>query len=293
MNCKTAILSLGLSLLTALNVVASPAGEKSNPGQDTPPPTIAIIIDDMGNYKDMGLRAINIPAPMTFAFLPFRPYTEEHARLAHASGKEIMLHAPMENTKSLPLGHAGLTSDMDSLKMAITFRRAIRSIPYLSGVNNHMGSALTQNRSAMNVLMKELSSYPLYFVDSRTTPMTVAYDVATEHAIPSLGRDVFLDHLITTKAIDFQFQRLLSIARKNGTAIAIGHPHKETIEYLEKAIPMLGKEGVAIATVKGIWAIRHNAMSMFKPNRKENARLMAVSSVRAKDKDDDSEEPTL
>ncbi|OZG71780.1 hypothetical protein BTA51_19300 [Hahella sp. CCB-MM4] len=262
--------------------------------EDRPPPTIAIIIDDMGNYREMGQRAINIPAPLTLAFLPFRPYTEDQARLAHASGKEIMLHAPMENTKSLPLGASGLTSDMGSLQMVITFRRALRSIPYVSGMNNHMGSALTQNRQAMGLLMRELSSYPLYFVDSRTTAMSVAYDVAVENAIPSLGRDVFLDHEITTEAIDFQFKRLLSIAKKKGSAIAIGHPHKETIEYLERAIPLLGQEGVAIATVKGLWAMRHNAVAMFDSDDKDSgARLIAVSTNHIKDKDADNEKPTL
>ncbi len=242
------------------------------------PPTIAIIIDDMGNYQEMGLRAINIPAPLTLSFLPFRPHTEEQARLAYALGKEVMLHAPMENTRSLPLGASGLTSNMSSLQMTVTFRRAIRSVPFVSGVNNHMGSALTQNRPAMTLLMRELSYYPLYFVDSRTTPASVAAEVAMTHAIPSLSRDVFLDHFISTKAIDFQFKRLIDIARKEGTAIAIGHPHKETIEYLEKVLPRLGEHGVAIATVKGIWAIRHNATDMFKNiHRDPSTRLMADS----------------
>jgi len=243
-----------------------------------PPPTVAIIIDDMGNLGEMGMRAINIPAPLTLSFLPFRPHTVEQARQAYLQGKEIMMHAPMENTKNLPLGTSGLTSNMTNLQMTLTFRRSIRAVPFISGVNNHMGSALTQNRPAMDLLMRELSYYPLYFVDSRTTPTSVAHEVAMNHAIPSFSRDVFLDNIINTKAIDFQFKRLLAIARKNGTAIAIGHPHKKTIEYLEKVLPRLGEEGIAIATVKGIWAIRHNAVAMFDNiHRAHNTRLVANS----------------
>ncbi|WP_238384974.1 divergent polysaccharide deacetylase family protein [Hahella chejuensis] len=241
----------------------TPAIINSTGAGEDHPPTIAIIIDDMGNYQNMGERAIRIPAPLTLSFLPFRPHTNSQARLAYAAGKEIMLHIPMENVKRIPLGASGLTSDMSSQNMVATFRQAIKAIPYVSGVNNHMGSALTQNRAAMNLVMGELQGYPLYFVDSRTTASSVAHAVAANHAIPTLNRDVFLDHVITTKAIDFQFKRLLDIARKKGTAIAIGHPHRETIEYLEKVLPSLGEQGVAIATIKGLWAIRNNAQDMF------------------------------
>ncbi|WP_431686610.1 divergent polysaccharide deacetylase family protein [Hahella sp. NBU794] len=247
---------------TQPQAAVTPAIMRSAPLEDHPP-TIAIIIDDMGNYQHMGERAIRIPAPLTLSFLPFRPHTISQARLAYAAGKEIMLHIPMENVKRIPLGASGLTSDMSNQDMVVTFRQAIKAIPYVSGVNNHMGSALTQNRAAMNLVMGELQGYPLYFVDSRTTASSIAHAVAVSHSIPTLDRDVFLDHVISTKAIDFQFKRLLDIARKKGTAIAIGHPHKETIEYLEKVLPSLGEQGVAIATIKGLWAIRNNAQDMF------------------------------
>ncbi len=242
-------------------------------------PTIAIIIDDLGNHKALGDRLIEIPAPLTLAFLPMRLHTKQQARRAYLMGKEVMLHAPMENLHNIPLGAAGLTSRMNSMEMTITFRRAIRSVPFASGVNNHMGSLLTQDHSAMGTLMRELRDYPLYFVDSRTTPKSIAYKVAKRHNIPTLGRDIFLDNDINSRYIHRQFRKLIKVAKTNGTAIAIGHPYLKTVRYLERVLPTLGKEGISVATVKGIWAIRHNAKEMF-ANR-ESPRAPLISSTGA------------
>jgi polysaccharide deacetylase 2 family uncharacterized protein YibQ len=226
-------------------------------------PAIAIIIDDMGNTQELSERAVRLPAPVTYAFLPDLRYTAVYAEMAHQRGHEIMLHAPMENHKNLPLGPMALTSLMDTTTLSATLRTAIRSIPHISGVNNHMGSLLTEDRLAMSTVMNEVGQHPLYFVDSRTTANTVAQRVAELQGIPTLARDVFLDHVISYRAIHLQFMRLIDIARKNGTAIAIGHPHPETLQYLEDTLPRLGEQGISVATVKGIWAIRNQGRPMF------------------------------
>lgn len=111
--------------------------------------------------------------------------------------------------------------------------------------------------------MEEVSRHPLYFVDSRTTAQTVAQRVAQEHQIPNLARDVFLDHEISEEAVDREFKRLIRIARKVGTAIAIGHPHEVTVSYLERELPKLGEQGVAVATVSALWMIRNNGLALF------------------------------
>ncbi|MBK8974027.1 MAG: divergent polysaccharide deacetylase family protein [Hahellaceae bacterium] len=227
------------------------------------PPTIAIIIDDMGNTLETNQQAINLPAPITFAFLPKLQHTPLLAEQAYAKGHEIILHAPMENQHNLPLGPMALTSHMDSTSLSSTLRESIASIPYISGVNNHMGSLLTMDRLAMTTVMAEINRYPLYFVDSRTTPDSVAQKVAEAQGIPTLARDIFLDNETSIEAIHKQFTRLLEIARQKGTAIAIGHPYPETVHYLEQALPGLGELGISIASVKGIWAIRHNSQPMF------------------------------
>ncbi|MFD2232049.1 divergent polysaccharide deacetylase family protein [Alkalimarinus sediminis] len=226
-------------------------------------PTIAIIIDDMGNHVKTGRQLINLPYPLTLAFLPHRKHTAELARNAHYQNKEIMLHMPMANTLGLDLGAGGLTADMGKLDLTITLRKAIRSVPYIQGINNHMGSALTQNRDHMSWVMEELYNYPLYFVDSRTIATSVASRTAQQYAIPNLSRDVFLDHWQTRKSIHKQFGRLIKLAKEKGSAVAIGHPHQVTADYLEWALPRLDQQGIRIATVSGLWAIRNEGSTMF------------------------------
>jgi len=247
-------------------------------------PTIAIIIDDMGNHLKTGRQLINLPYPLTLAFLPHRRNTQELARHAHNANKEIMLHIPMANTLGLDLGAGGLTIGMSKLDLTLTLRKAIRAIPYLQGINNHMGSALTQRREEMKWVMEELYNYPLYFVDSRTIANSVAGSAAAENNIPNLSRDVFLDHIQTRKDIHKQFSRLIKVAKEKGTAIAIGHPHQVTADYLEWALPRLDKEGIRIATVSGLWDIRNIGQHMFGTRKSYPANNVASNLKKSKQK---------
>lgn len=250
------VLAIGLVATGPVSAQAASRGEQ-------PPPTIAIIIDDMGHDPVQGERLIKLDQPITLAFLPYRRYTRTLAEDAHARGKEIMLHAPMANTHNYALGPGGLEPDMDELTTTSTLRRALQSIPYVQGVNNHMGSLLTQKRNNMDWIMSELVQYPLYFVDSRTIATTVAADSAAAHRVPNMTRDVFLDHRQTEEFVDRQFKLLIETAKRNGTAIGIGHPHQVTVDYLEKHLPLLDAQGIAIATVSGLWAMRHDNAPMF------------------------------
>lgn len=249
--------SVTAGLMLALSSVSALAGGEG------PPPTIAIIIDDMGNDAIQGQRLIEMDQPLTLAFLPYRRHTRTLAESAHAHRKEIMLHAPMANTRRLALGPGGLEADMNKNGITTTLRRALRAVPHVEGVNNHMGSLLTQQIDPMRWIMAELNRYPLYFVDSRTIASTIAADTARKQRIPHLSRDVFLDHKTTPEYVDAQFQKLINTARRNGTAIAIGHPHKVTVDYLEKHLPELDEKGIAVATVSGLWAMRHGNRRMF------------------------------
>ncbi|PCM44717.1 divergent polysaccharide deacetylase family protein [Marinobacter sp. ANT_B65] len=258
-------------ILAALASLAAGA-VAAEPVTGSVPPTIAIIIDDVGHNLHEGERLANIDQPLTLAFLPYRRHTDTLARLAHSRNKEIMLHAPMANTRNFSLGPGGLTSDMDERSVTATLRRALKSIPYVQGVNNHMGSLLTQQLEPMDWVMKELYRYPVYFIDSRTIASSVAGDVAEAYQIPTMTRDVFLDHEQTEEFIDQQFRELVRRAKKNGSAIGIGHPHTVTIDYLEKHLPLLDEQGVAIATVSGLWAIRNNNQKMFAEGEKQAIR---------------------
>ncbi|GAA3974421.1 divergent polysaccharide deacetylase family protein [Allohahella marinimesophila] len=225
---------------------------------EAPLPAIAIIIDDMGHDNGNGREVIALDAPLTLAFLPHRAATGRHAAEAHRQGKEIMLHMPMQNIYSMALGEGALTEDMSDLQIKATLQNALDDIPFVSGVNNHMGSLLTQDRRAMSAVMTIIQQAripPLYFIDSRTTAQTVALNTALDHDIPAMKRDVFLDHVVEREEIRFQFKRLISLARKNGTAIAIGHPYRETIDVLREELALLGEAGVTIASVSGLMQI--------------------------------------
>lgn len=252
------IAHLWLVIIAALAMVP-----KTLAADENQQPTIAIIIDDMGNHWRQAERLINLPYPMTLAFLPHRKHTPALARKAFRHNKEIMLHAPMENTLGLALGPGALTTSMTEDEIKESLRESLRSIPYVQGVNNHMGSLLTQQPKQMNWVMEELFRYPLYFVDSRTIADSVAARVSQSHQIPTLTRDIFLDHVQERDAVHAQFQLLIQRAREKGFAIAIGHPHEVTVSYLEEALRNLDEEGISIATVSGLWSIASNGMPMF------------------------------
>lgn len=226
-------------------------------------PTIAIIVDDMGHHYRHGRELIEMPFPITLAFLPGRKHTQALSELAHQHDKEIMLHAPMQTVTGFRLGHGALTEDMDEYQLKQSLESSLQSIPHVRGINNHMGSLLTAQPRAMRWIMETLSQQPVYFVDSRTSPLSVAAKIAARYNIPHLTRDVFLDHQQSRKFVQKQFLKLIEIARERGTAIAIAHPHRVTIDYLRFALPRLDERGIQIATASALWQIRHPQQRMF------------------------------
>jgi polysaccharide deacetylase 2 family uncharacterized protein YibQ len=215
-------------------------------------PVLVIIIDDIGNNLASGLRAVQLPGKLNLAVLPHTPSSIELAQLAAASGKEVILHAPMSNFHHKPMGPGALTQHMNEQE----FRRAlvdnIQRIPNIRGVSNHMGSELTSMREPMEWVMQELGQRQLYFVDSRTSHHTVAANVASEQGIPNLSRQVFLDNDASSGAIHRQFQQLLARADSEGLGIAIGHPYPETLDYLQEALPTLSASGYRLALISEV-----------------------------------------
>jgi polysaccharide deacetylase 2 family uncharacterized protein YibQ len=227
-------------------------------------PVIAIIMDDMGNQLPDGQRAVALPGAMTYAFLPHTPYAGRLAELAHAQDKEVMLHLPMDANKGNPLGPGGLTQQMTSIQVKSTLAESLQAVPHAVGVNNHMGSLLTQDQEAMGRLMQGLQEHGnLYFIDSRTSVMTVAERIAREHGLPANSRDVFLDHVREPEAIRAEFQRLIRIALNHGRAVAIGHPHPETLQVLTEELARLDEYGVRLVFVSQL--INHPPLPSLAP----------------------------
>lgn len=216
---------------------------------------IVLIIDDLGYRFDAGRRAIELPGPVAFAVLPQTPRGQQLARAAHENGKEVLLHLPLQAAESGgPVEPGTITMDMSRATLRTTFAAALDSVPFAIGVSGHRGSLLTRHPGHMRWLMEEIRTRgDLFFVDSFTTPDSVALEVAGEMNIGALKRDVFLDHEVTPAAIAQEFERLKSLARERGIAVAIGHPYIETLELLERELPKLKDEGFELVAISEVF----------------------------------------
>ncbi|HEX9147846.1 MAG TPA: divergent polysaccharide deacetylase family protein [Thermoanaerobaculia bacterium] len=212
---------------------------------------IAIVIDDLGNDADALERIARWPYAVAGAVLPGLPGSAGAARRLAASGKEVLLHLPME-PDGYPLVAPGpgviLRSDTDEA-IAHTVIEDLASVPGAVGVNNHMGSAATADPRVMRAVVRVLAERGLFFIDSRTTEATVARRVADEAALPAVSRRVFLDAVPSASAIERAYRDLLAKAKKDGSALAIGHPHPATLELLERELPRVREEGIALVPV--------------------------------------------
>jgi polysaccharide deacetylase 2 family uncharacterized protein YibQ len=216
-----------------------------------PRPRIAIIIDDIGYRFADGRRAIELPGPVAYAILPGAPHGAELADLADRHGREVLLHLPLEAANhDGPVEPQSITLDMSREALQTAFSTAIATIPNAVGVSNHQGSLITRHPGHMAWLMEEIRHREdLFFIDSYTTRHSVALQLAAEEGVPAVRRDIFLDHDRSVAAVQREFERLRDRARRNGYAIAIGHPFPETLEVLERELPLLEQQGIELVTI--------------------------------------------
>ncbi|MDY6942286.1 MAG: divergent polysaccharide deacetylase family protein [Pseudomonadota bacterium] len=211
---------------------------------------VAVIIDDLGQNSTLGMRSVALPGPVALAFLPHRPHAAALAAAARNAGKEVLLHLPLQPQTGAALGPGGLTMKMSESHFREIVRENLKSLPAVHGLNTHMGSLLTRHREPMGWLMEELQDQSLFFVDSYTTPESVAMAAAASAKIPHTRRDVFLDHVRDDDAIQREFERLVALGRQNGVSVGIGHPYPETLAYLETALPQLCAQGVELISLQ-------------------------------------------
>lgn len=222
-------------------------------------PAISIIIDDIGYRIHDDRQAIALPGPLAYAVMPLSPYEHKMSHLAIKQGKQVLLHLPMESVtakKNRFLGPGALMLDMNKAQFLRTLKRDLRSLPEAVGVNNHMGSLLTSHAGHMEWLMHALKRDRKFYIDSMTSRFSVAGTIARENKIPTLKRDVFLDDKLQPGYIESQFSELIRIAKQKGEAVAIGHPHPETIRVLDRELQNLGKFGVRLVSLTDLMKIR-------------------------------------
>jgi polysaccharide deacetylase 2 family uncharacterized protein YibQ len=204
-------------------------------------PRVAIIIDDMGYDREMAERFLELEGRLSFSVLPHSPFHEEIATSIHASGGDVILHLPMEPIEypDIQPGHDALMSFMTPDERLEQLRRNLDAVPFIVGVNNHMGSKLTQDSSIMRQIFTVLKKRNLFFVDSVTSPNSCSAEVARLIQVKLGKRNVFLDHVQEHNTIRFQIKRLVSIANRRGEAIGIGHPYAVTWEVLNEELPKI------------------------------------------------------
>jgi len=217
-------------------------------------PMIAMVIDDLGLRRANTAALIAMPGPLTLAFLPYADALEPQTRAARAAGHELLVHVPMEATGHEWPGPNALLSSLSPAEMLARLRAQLRSFPDFVGVNNHMGSLLTADHSEMALVMAELRSRELLFLDSRTTAKSVAAREAQRLGVPHAERDVFLDNELGLDYVRRQLVQAEQLARRRGYAVAIGHPHDVTIEALRGWLPTLKERGFALVPISAVVA---------------------------------------
>jgi len=214
---------------------------------------IAIVIDDLGMNVSGTNALIELSPPLTLAFLPYAKKTRELAKKAKKAGHELLIHTPMEPMNpDLDLGDMHLLSDMSAQEFAKSFEDISQSFEGYTGINNHMGSRLTQDPRAMKQLMGILKDKELIFIDSRTIHTSIAAETAMTEGVPYAIRDVFLDHENTDEFVLEALRKTERIAKDHGQAIAIGHPKDVTINALKNWIPTLESRGFQLVPVSAL-----------------------------------------
>jgi polysaccharide deacetylase 2 family uncharacterized protein YibQ len=212
-------------------------------------PRLAIVIDDLGRSTAEVDRLLALKVPLTYAVLPWETRTLEVAALLRAAGVEVLCHLPMESATGANPGPNAILEHLTPERIAARTRAALDELPVAVGVNNHMGSAITDDPVAMAAVLDVVAQRGLFFLDSRTTKESIAFALARERAIPAASRDVFLDEAPEVADVEAAFDQLLTAAREQGAAIAIGHPRPATLEVLERRIPEAKEAGFEFVPV--------------------------------------------
>lgn len=226
---------------------------------------VAIVIDDIG-YRSTDAVALNLPAEVTFSVLPHTPFGRVLAEKGNKQQREILLHVPMESTRNLDLGPGALTSVMDENSVKRSLQASINDIPHIIGINNHMGSRLTQMSKPMAWTMKILKENNLFFLDSRTSKYSQAEYIAQKSGVPTLRRHVFLDNTVNEQYIEKQFIKLISASKRHGDVIAIGHPHPETLRVLDKMIPTLKEHNIDLVKISDMLPV-YQTIALTEPEK--------------------------
>ncbi len=242
-------------------LVPVPRAESVPPPQARPTPAapeqtgprVAIVFDDAGGSLADVEKIIAIGRPVTVAVLPGLAHSSEVARRAVVAGLEVILHLPLEPLDGAKaLGPGGVTTAMTDQEIRDVVRANLSSVPGVRGINNHMGSRGTADRRIMRAVLEVVRERGLFFVDSRTTPDTIAESLAGEMGVRTAARTIFLDNTDEEEAIRQEVQRLIGLARARGEAIAIGHAQRLTPRVIAEMRGEFDRQGVTLVPLSAL-----------------------------------------
>lgn len=200
---------------------------------------LSIVIDDFGYRPQQENQVLQMPAAISVAVLPDATHAHEMAIKAHQRGHEVLIHLPMAPLSKQPLEKNTLRPDMSSGEIERIIREAVANVPYAVGLNNHMGSAMTSSLPGMQKVLQVLNNYNFYFLDSMTIGNSQSTHAAMGTRVKVIKRRVFLDDTQNEADIRKQFMRAVHLAQRDGSAVAIGHPHPTTVKVLQEMLPTL------------------------------------------------------
>ncbi len=212
---------------------------------------VAIIMDDLGRDMRTARTLLDIDLAVTFAIIPQNEQAPRVAALAHQHGREVIVHIPME-----PKGYPAMNPGADALFVKLSaeeirrrFLGYLQRVPHAVGGNNHMGSQFTQRREKMAVVIEEIRKAGMFFVDSRTSGKSVAFEVARGAGVPAASRDVFLDNVQNEELIAREIRKLVRLGIKKGQAVGICHPYPQTLAALRREVEYIRSQGVEVVPV--------------------------------------------
>jgi len=221
-------------------------------------PQLAIIIDDLGYSRTPYAKLATIPG-LTWSIFPSMPATRFFGATAQQEGRCAMVHLPMQNHAYTPNQvQKFLLISMPEREAQTLLRRHLDSLPEAQGVNNHSGDLGSENERLAGIVLRELASRGLFFVDSMTSPKSVCRSVARREHVAFTARDVFLDDPHEGKGkpreayVASQLQKAVWVARRKGHAVAIGHPHVSTLAALAREVPTLEAQGIALVPASSL-----------------------------------------
>lgn len=217
-------------------------------------PKIAIVIDDMGVDRKRSARAMELPGKVTLSFLPYASDLAHQTGIAKAKGHELMLHVAMEpESTEVDPGPNVLLTGVPPKELQANLNWNMAQMADYIGVNNHMGSRFTRDLAGMRLVMAALKDRGLFFLDSLTSRDSVAAIAAAEAGVPYTRRHIFIDHKDDAAFIARQIAQIEDLAKKQGYAVAIGHPRELTLDALEKWLPGLAEKGFELIGVSGLF----------------------------------------